>query len=121
MGELDEAWAAALSEAEQRARLAGRKDIADYLSLRNSNDLIRQAGLDWLIAGFTTLARARVFKSRKRMVIVFLSEPRRWSAISSHSQAVFGPCRSKQDGPGHHATVSCAAAASRAQTFVTWE
>ena len=56
MGELDEAWAAALSEAEQRARHAGRKDIAEYLSLRNSNDLIRQAGVDWLIAGFTTLA-----------------------------------------------------------------
>lgn len=56
MGELDEAWAAALSEAEQRARLSGRKDIADYLSLRNSNDLLRQAGVDWLIAVFTTLA-----------------------------------------------------------------
>ena len=56
MGELDEAWAAALSEAEQRARLAGRKDVAEYLALRNSNDLIRQAGVDWLIAGFTALA-----------------------------------------------------------------
>ncbi len=56
MGELDEAWAAALSEAEQRARLAGRKDVAEYLALKNSNDLIRQAGVDWLIAGFTTLA-----------------------------------------------------------------
>jgi hypothetical protein len=56
MGELDEAWAAALSEAEQKARLAGRKDIAEYLSLRNSNDLIRKAGVDWLIAVFTTLA-----------------------------------------------------------------
>jgi hypothetical protein len=56
MGELDEAWAAVLSEAEQRARLAGRKDIADYISLRNSNDLIRKAGVDWLVAGFTVLA-----------------------------------------------------------------
>ena len=56
MGELDEAWAAVLSEAEQRARVTGRKDIADYISLRNSNDLIRKAGVDWLIAGFTMLA-----------------------------------------------------------------
>ena len=56
MGELDEAWAAALSEAEQRARLAGRRDVAEYLSLRNSNDLIRTAGVDWLITVFTTLA-----------------------------------------------------------------
>lgn len=56
MGELDEAWAAALSEAEQRARLAGRKDVAEYLALKNSNDLIRKAGVDWLITVFTTLA-----------------------------------------------------------------
>lgn len=56
MGELDEAWAAALSEAEERARLAGRKDVVEYLSLRNSNDLIRKAGVEWLISGFTKLA-----------------------------------------------------------------
>jgi hypothetical protein len=56
MSELDEAWALALSEAEHRARLAGRSDIADYLSLKNSNDLLRKAGVDWLLAEFTTLA-----------------------------------------------------------------
>ena len=56
MGELDEAWAAALSEAERRARLAGRKDVAEYLSLKNSNDLLRKAGVDWLVAEFTSLA-----------------------------------------------------------------
>ena len=56
MSELDEAWAAALFEAERQARLAGRRDIADYLSLRNSNDLLRKAGVDWLIAEFTSLA-----------------------------------------------------------------
>ncbi|HET6976646.1 MAG TPA: hypothetical protein VFI24_10010 [Pyrinomonadaceae bacterium] len=56
MSELDEAWALALMEAERQARSAGRKDIADYLSLRNSNDLLRKAGVDWLIAEFTTLA-----------------------------------------------------------------
>ena len=56
MSELDEAWAAALLDAERQARLAGRKDIAEYLSLKNSNDLLRKAGVDWLIAEFTTLA-----------------------------------------------------------------
>src|SRR5829696_728645 len=56
MGELDEAWAAALSEAERRARLAGRKDVAEYLSLKNSNDLLRTAGVDWLVSAFTNLA-----------------------------------------------------------------
>lgn len=56
MSELDEAWAVALAEAEQKARLAGRSDVADYLALRNSNDLLRKAGIDWLLASFTTLA-----------------------------------------------------------------
>ena len=56
MSELDEAWAAALSEAEQKARLAGRRDLAEYLSLKNSNDLLRKAGVRWLIESFTTAA-----------------------------------------------------------------
>ena len=56
MSELDEAWAVALAQAEQKARLAGRKDVAEYLSLRNSNDLLRKAGVDWLTTSFTTLA-----------------------------------------------------------------
>lgn len=56
MSELDEAWAAALAEAEQKARLAGRRDVSDYLALRNSNDLLRTAGIDWLLASFTNLA-----------------------------------------------------------------
>src|ERR1041384_1891747 len=56
MSELDEAWAAVLYEAERRARLAGRTDIADYLWLKNSNDLLRQSGVDWLLAEFTALA-----------------------------------------------------------------
>jgi hypothetical protein len=56
MSELDEAWAAALSEAERRARLAGRKDVVEYLSLKNSNDLLRTAGVDWLVDRFTISA-----------------------------------------------------------------
>jgi len=56
MSELDEAWAAALAEAEQRARLAGRGDVAEYLALRNSNDLLRKAGIDWLTTSFTNIA-----------------------------------------------------------------
>lgn len=56
MSELDEAWAMALAEAEQRARSAGRGDIVDYLALRNSNDLLRQTGVNWLIDTFNLLA-----------------------------------------------------------------
>ena len=56
MSELDEAWAAVLAEAEQRARSVGRNELAEYLSLRNSNDLLRKAGVDWLLNSFTSLA-----------------------------------------------------------------
>jgi hypothetical protein len=58
MSELDEAWAVALAEAEQKARLAGRNDVAEYLALRNSNDLLRTAGVQWLIESFTAAAGA---------------------------------------------------------------
>ena len=56
MSALAEAWAAALSEAERKARLAGRAEVAEYLSLKNSNDLLRKAGIDWLLTEFTILA-----------------------------------------------------------------
>ena len=55
VSELDEAWAQALSEAENRARAAGRADLTEYLSLRNSNDLIRKIGKDWLLNAFASL------------------------------------------------------------------
>lgn len=56
MSELDEVWAKALAEAERRARVAGRGDVAEYLALRASNDQARRAGIDWLLATFTNLA-----------------------------------------------------------------
>jgi hypothetical protein len=56
VSELDEAWGQALAEAERRARAAGRRDIAAYLRLRTSNDLLRQTGIDWLLDTFTILA-----------------------------------------------------------------
>ena len=56
MSELDEAWTLALAEAEERARLAGRADLTEYLSLRNANDLKRRIGKDWLLETFATLA-----------------------------------------------------------------
>lgn len=56
MSEFEEAWAQMLAEAERRARASGRGDVADYLSLRASNDLARRAGLDWLLSTFIMLA-----------------------------------------------------------------
>lgn len=56
MSELDEAWAQAVAEAQRRARIAGRNDVAEYLALRASNDLARNAGIDWLLSTLTALA-----------------------------------------------------------------
>ena len=56
LGELDEAWGQALAEAERRATAAGRRDVAEYLRLRTSNDLLRQTGIEWLLNTFTILA-----------------------------------------------------------------
>jgi hypothetical protein len=56
VSELDEAWAVALAEAEEKARAAGRKDISEYLALRGANDLIRKIGSDWLLTMFEKVA-----------------------------------------------------------------
>lgn len=56
MSELDEAWALAIAEAEASARAQGRADIAEYLALRTSNDLIRKVASEWLLTMFTAAA-----------------------------------------------------------------
>ncbi len=58
MGELEDAWEVALSEAMRRAHVGGRPDIARYLDLRAQNDLLRRAAADWLTTTFTSLAGA---------------------------------------------------------------
>lgn len=52
MSEFDEEWARVLAEAQQRARASGRGDVAEYLSLRKTNDFARTAGADWLFSTF---------------------------------------------------------------------
>jgi len=56
VSELDEAWALALAEAQRKAHSAGHADIAAYLRLRSSNDLLRKTGIEWLLSTFTKLA-----------------------------------------------------------------
>ena len=56
MSELDEAWALGMAEAEARARASGRADIAQYLALRSSNDLLRKISTDWLLNLFAAAA-----------------------------------------------------------------
>ncbi len=45
----DDYWQQSLNEAIDKARQNGRGDIADYISLKSSNDAIREKGIKWLI------------------------------------------------------------------------
>jgi hypothetical protein len=55
LSELDAEWARRVEEAEARARTAGR-DVADYLTLRASNDAARSVGCAWLVETFQRIA-----------------------------------------------------------------
>ena len=56
MQDLEEAWELALADAAEKARRAGRTDIARYLDLRRRNDLLRRAATDWLNQAVLALA-----------------------------------------------------------------
>lgn len=56
MNELDEAWAEMIAGAIQNARASGREDVADFLALKRSNDLLRQTSIDWLFNSFIEIA-----------------------------------------------------------------
>ena len=56
MSELEDAWELALAEAQSRAHAAGRRDIADYLTVRRRNDLLRRTAMDWLVNELISLA-----------------------------------------------------------------
>ena len=48
MTELDEVWNRMLADAAESAKAQGRSDVAEYLSLKAANDMIRSAGVKWL-------------------------------------------------------------------------
>ncbi|HTH50866.1 MAG TPA: hypothetical protein VL501_02970 [Pyrinomonadaceae bacterium] len=56
MNELDDAWFQMLDAAGEKAALAGREDVAEYLRLKAANDLIRAGAVDWLIDAFIQTA-----------------------------------------------------------------
>ncbi len=56
MNELDAEWELRLRQAQERARGAGRGDVAQYLSLRAANDMARATGIEWLLETFTVFA-----------------------------------------------------------------
>ena len=56
MDELDASWAQMLVAASERAALQGREDVAEYLRLKATNDVIRAAGVKWLLEAFIETA-----------------------------------------------------------------
>jgi hypothetical protein len=56
MNELDEAWPELIDDAIARARATGRHDVADFLALKNSNDMIRAAAIKWLFDSMIEIA-----------------------------------------------------------------
>lgn len=56
MNELDEIWARKLSEIRLKTQALGREDVAEYLALREINDMIRQASIAWLFDSLLAIA-----------------------------------------------------------------
>ena len=61
MDELDKVCAQKLTEARLKAESSGRGDVAEYLTLRATNDMIRQTSIDWL---FDSLFEIASFENR---------------------------------------------------------
>jgi hypothetical protein len=60
MNELNEFWANSISEAIDRARAQGQHDIADYLSVKATNDEIRAASCRWLFESLLEIAHEKM-------------------------------------------------------------
>lgn len=56
MNELDEVWANMMKQALANAHATGRRDIAEYLALKASNDSIRSTASQWLFDSFLELS-----------------------------------------------------------------
>jgi hypothetical protein len=77
MNELDEAWAEMIAGAIQNAKAAGRSDVADFLALKQSNDLIRKTSVDWLFTSFIEIASEA--SRRNSSVTIEREEPHEFS------------------------------------------
>lgn len=61
MMELDEIWAQKLEDALADAQKAGRTDVAEYLSLKATNDSLRQTAVQWLFGAMLEIAAENPF------------------------------------------------------------
>lgn len=56
MNELEQIWSQKLNRIRAEAEAAGRADVADYLTLRATNDMIRQTSVNWLLESLIEIA-----------------------------------------------------------------
>jgi hypothetical protein len=56
MNELDEVWTQMMNQAIANAREAGRHDVAEYLTLKATNDFIRSTSVKWLFDSMLEIA-----------------------------------------------------------------
>lgn len=56
MEELDEVWTNRMNEMIERAKSAGRSDVADYLELKTTNDFLRSTSVQWLFEAVAEIA-----------------------------------------------------------------
>lgn len=56
MDDLEKIWTNQLNEARAKAQTTGREDVADYLALRATNDMIRQTSVRWLFESLIEIA-----------------------------------------------------------------
>lgn len=56
MNDFERQWSEMLSNATKLAAQTGREDIAEYLSLRATNDTIRKTGIEWITDILTELS-----------------------------------------------------------------
>jgi hypothetical protein len=73
MNELEKAWPELIADAVARARGAGRHDMADFLALKGSNDLIRTAAIKWLFDSIIEVASRA--QSKFPMLTIDREEP----------------------------------------------
>ena len=84
MTELDQVWTQVLSEAEAKAVGSGRKDIAAYLRLKAANDVVRTAGVGWLVD--TVIELAGQAAAMHKTVVIERDDPHNFS--HGHSNMV---------------------------------
>ncbi len=56
MNELEQVWTQKLSEARLKAENSGCADVAEYLALRATNDMIRRTSVEWLLDSLSEIA-----------------------------------------------------------------